>query len=172
MKILAFGASSSRKSINKQLAEYAAGKIQNSEVKLIDLNDFEMPIYSIDKENESGIPELAQTFKKEIREADGIVISFAEHNGAYSAAFKNIYDWVSRIEADVWLQKPMLIMATSPGARGGLGVLELAKSRFERGNKNFLGTYSLPSFNENFDQTKGITDEEKLSELVTKLSLF
>jgi len=39
-------------------------------VKFLDLNDFEMPIYSIDRETESGIPDLAKSFYKEIGEAD------------------------------------------------------------------------------------------------------
>jgi NAD(P)H-dependent FMN reductase len=62
MKVLAFAASSSRQSINKQLAQYTANQIDNADVELLDLNDFEMPIYSSDRENESGIPEQAQTF--------------------------------------------------------------------------------------------------------------
>jgi len=96
-KILAFGASNSKASINKQLANYAANQLTEVEVTLLDLNDFEMPIYSIDREQAGGIPQLAKDFKQQIQEADGILISFAEHNGAYTAAFKNIYDWMSGI---------------------------------------------------------------------------
>ena len=98
MKILAFGASNSKTSINKQFATYASNQIEKAEVILLDLNDFEMPIYSIDKEKENGIPDLAKEFKQYIKDCDGIIISFAEHNGAYTAAFKNIFDWISRIE--------------------------------------------------------------------------
>ena len=100
-KILAFGASNSRNSINKKLASYAAMQIENADVELIDLNDFEMPIYGIDKENEDGIPQLAYKFKEHILNSDAIVISFAEHNGAYTAAFKNVFDWISRIEKNI-----------------------------------------------------------------------
>ena len=46
-KIVAFGASSSKKSINKQFASYAASLISDADSIIIDLNDFEMPIYSI-----------------------------------------------------------------------------------------------------------------------------
>ena len=91
-KILAFGASNSRNSINKQLANYAAQQLTNATITLLDLNDFEMPIYSIDREKESGIPKLAEEFKQHVLDADGIIISLAEHNGAYTAAFKNVMD--------------------------------------------------------------------------------
>jgi chromate reductase len=96
-KIIAFAASSSKQSVNKQLASWAAQQTEGTEVEVLDLNDFEMPIYSIDKEQESGIHPLAQEFKSKIDSSDGIVISFAEHNGSFSAAYKNVYDWVSRI---------------------------------------------------------------------------
>jgi len=117
--IIAFGASSRKNSINKKLANYTANEISNANVKLLDLNDFEMPIFSVDRELESGIPALAYEFKKQVKDVDGIVISFAEHNGAYSAAFKNAFDWISRIEKDVWMNKPMFFLATSPGKHGG-----------------------------------------------------
>ena len=47
--ILAFGASSSINSINKKFANYSSKQIPNSRTNLLDLNDFEMPIFSIDK---------------------------------------------------------------------------------------------------------------------------
>ena len=40
-KIIAFGGSNSKESINKQLASYAANKVENVEVSLLDLNDFD-----------------------------------------------------------------------------------------------------------------------------------
>jgi NAD(P)H-dependent FMN reductase len=57
-----------------------------------------MPIFSIDVEAATG-PTLATDFFNKLGTADLLVISFAEHNGAYSAAFKNIFDWISRIHA-------------------------------------------------------------------------
>jgi NAD(P)H-dependent FMN reductase len=171
-KIIAFGASNSRNSINKTLAKYAGNQLRDTEVKLLDLNDFEMPIFSIDRENEDGIHELAYQFKQEIIDGDGIIISLAEHNGAYSAAFKNIYDWVSRIDGDVWNSKPLFLMATSPGARGGKSVLEMAYNRFHRGYKNIIVTFSLPTFAQNFSIEKGILDELLKTEFDAKLGEF
>jgi NAD(P)H-dependent FMN reductase len=91
-KIIAFGASSSKNSINKQLAIYAAHLFQNATVEILDLNNYEMPIFSVDREKENGIPALAEEFYTKIGSADLIVLSLAEHNGAYSSAFKNILD--------------------------------------------------------------------------------
>ena len=91
-KILAFGASNSRSSINQQLAKFTANQLKNVEVTILDLNDFEMPIYGIDKEKDSGIPEKAQNFIDLLESHDGMIISLAEHNGNYTVAFKNVQD--------------------------------------------------------------------------------
>ena len=171
-KILAFGASSSRNSINKQLAYFVAARIKDAEVTRLDLNDFEMPIFSVDRERENGHPEEAKRFKEHIRQSDGIVVSMAEHNGSYSAAFKNLMDWTSRLERSLWLDKPMLVLATSPGGRGAKTVLEQAADRFARMDGRVIGTFSLPSFNKNFSSETGVVDEELKAELEKQLKAF
>lgn len=163
-KVVAFGASSSKNSINQKLAVYAASLIHDCEVDALDLNDHEMPIYSIDREQEIGIPEEAKAFKDRLRVADGIIISFAEHNGSFTSAFKNVYDWASRVEREMWLNKPVLLMATSPGARGAISILNLAVNDFPHRNANVVGSFCLPSFGEHFGEN-GISDTELLASL-------
>lgn len=170
IKILTIGASNSRRSINGQFAQWAVKQIENAQVETMDLNDFEMPIYSIDRENESGIPSLALDFKSKVKSVDGIVISLAEHNGSYTAAFKNITDWVSRIEKGTWADKPVLLLATSPGPRGGMGVLATAKMSFPHQGAKVVGDFSLPSFNKNFDELNGITDPKLLDTFMIELN--
>lgn len=160
MKVLAFGASNSRISINQQLAIWAANELENAEVNALDLNDFEMPLYSSDRESENGIPKEALDFIGIVKEADGIVISLAEHNGTYTAAFKNLFDWASRLESSVWANKPMLLLSTSPGPRGAVTVMEAALTRFPRHGGEIAGHFSLPSFGKNFNSEDGITNEE------------
>ena len=171
-KIVAFGASSSKKSINKILANFAAKQIENAEVNLLDLNDFEMPIYSVDYENEIGIPEQAYKFKNELSSANGIIISFAEHNGSYTAAFKNIFDWISRVEKIVWFNKPMFLLATSDGARGAITVLKVAHDRISKGGQLYIPSYSLPNFSQNFDEKLGIIDENLKIEFNSLIKSF
>lgn len=159
-KIIAFAGSSSKTSINKQLATYVANQFENASVEILDLNDYEMPVFSVDKEKEHGIHTLAQDFYAKIGSADLIVLSFAEHNGAYTAAFKNVLDWMSRINAKTFQEKDMLLLATSPGARGGSSVLDMAVARFPFQGGIIKGSFSLPSFYENFDVVNGIINPE------------
>ena len=128
--ILAFAGSNSSTSINKQLVQYAVDSLNHVDATVHDLRDYALPIYSIDDENEKGIPSVAQSFLNHIKTADGIILSLAEHNGSYTAVFKNLMDWMSRIDGKLWQEKPMLLMATSPGARGGASVLDAAQQRF------------------------------------------
>ena len=60
--VIAFAASSSRNSINRQMVAYASGLVANARVELLDLNDFELPLFSVDREAELGQPEPAQKF--------------------------------------------------------------------------------------------------------------
>ncbi|WP_298221633.1 NAD(P)H-dependent oxidoreductase [Flavobacterium sp.] len=165
-KILVFAGSSSKSSINKQLAVYTAQQFKNVELDILDLNDYEMPVFSVDKEKENGIHNLAHEFYAKIGSADFIVLSLAEHNGAYSTAFKNVLDWASRINNKTFQQKPMLLLATSPGARGGATVLDIASKRFPFQGAELKGTFSLPSFFENFDAVNGIINPELKNQLL------
>jgi NAD(P)H-dependent FMN reductase len=170
--IVAFGASSSIQSINKQLARWAADQLKDVQLNFLDLNDFEMPIFSVEREREIGIPEEAKRFKAAISEADGIIISFAEHNGSYTAAFKNIFDWMSRLEKPIWSNKPMFLLATSPGPRGAGGVLSTAKNSFPYQGGKVVASFSLPSFEQNFKETEGISSSSLKDSFQEQLSLF
>ncbi len=171
-RILAFGASTSSTSINKQFAHYAAQQIEDVELTLIDLNDFNAPLFSVDVEKEEGFPASIERFRECLRSMDALVISLAEHNGNYTAAFKNLIDWMSRIDEDsIWLDKTMFLLSTSPGKRGGKSVHDIASAAFSRYGANITASFSLPSFNDNFS-SEGITDEELKKEFETQLQQF
>ncbi len=170
MKILAFAASNSRKSINKILVSYSSSLVA-ADVEFLDINDYEMPIYGEDLEQERGIPDAAAQFLDKISQADALLISFAEHNGNYTVAFKNLFDWASRKRMDVYQSKPMVMLSTSPGASGASSVLGLAKesARFFKGN--VLATVSIPSFYDNFDVDKNeISNPALVEELKAALA--
>ena len=53
----------------------------------------------------------------------------------------------------------MLLMATSPGGRGGATVLGAAKVSYPHAAANVVGTFSLPKFYDNFTE-EGLADPE------------
>ena len=176
MKLLAFAASSSSKSINKQLATYAASQVKHSDgvdVEILDINDYEMPLFSQDKEEALGQPQQAQDFFAKLGQADAIIISFAEHNGSYTAAYKNLFDWTSRINQKFFQNKPMILLATSPGPGGAASVLAAATGSAPYFDGNVKASVSIPSFFDNFDSEKQtLTNPELVDKLTTALSLL
>ncbi len=172
MKLLAFAASNSSQSINRQLVEYAIrlladGEISNVpadalEISTLDLNDFEMPLFSIDREEATGIPQVAHDFYNMLGAADALLISFAEHNGSYTAAFKNLYDWVSRIDMRVYHDKPIVMLSTSPGEGGAGFVLQAADRLASYRGIKVLASLSIPRFGENFDTEMGALTDRSL----------
>jgi chromate reductase len=169
-KILAFAGSTSSTSINKQLATFAAENLENIGFDVIDLRDFEMPIYSEDEEK-NGFSENTIRFSALLDSYDGFILSLAEHNGSYAAAFKNIFDWSSRIEATVFRDKPLLLMAASPGKMGGRFVLEAGVQKFSRMGAKELVSFSFPNFYDNFKEGK-MLDEDLLKALKEQVYTF
>lgn len=176
MKILAFAASNSSTSINKQLVTYASqlltdGLVDDAEIELLDLNDFEMPIYSTDRENDGGVPALAQDFYDAITRSDAVLISFAEYNGSYTSAYKNLFDWASRIDMRVYQDKPTVMLSASPGPGGGGNVLATAVAAGKYFGNDVKASMSIPKFHENFDMSGGsVSNAEIDAELRTTLT--
>jgi chromate reductase len=176
-KILVFAATNSTKSINKGLARHAGDVLQselatNIDIEVIDLNDYEMPIYSPEREAQ-GIPQLAQDFYAKIGASDGLIVSLAEYNGSYTAAFKNIFDWTSRIKMQIFQDKPVLVMATSMGGRGGQNVLSAAMGGFPHFGANITSSFNFGPFSEHFDIDTGQLKTPGLaSDLRKALHLF
>ncbi|KAB1229383.1 NADPH-dependent FMN reductase [Chryseobacterium viscerum] len=171
MKILAFAGSTSSTSINRELVQFVLKDFQDEEINLIDLNDFTMPVFSVDLEKK-GFPDEAHRFLKVIEECDVIICSLAEHNRSYSAAFKNVFDWSSRINVKVFQNKPMLLMSTSPGGYGGGNVMNTAKTFFPQFAADIKDTFSLPKFYENFDMESGVINPDMLKDLKDKIQNF
>lgn len=162
MKLVGFAGSNSKNSINKELLNYTLNQIEGADTKVLDLNDFEMPIYSIDRQEENGFPQQAVDFHQAIVDADGVVITLAEHNGNFSVALKNILDWVSRIDMSFLKDKKLLIISSSPGGYGGGNVLEIGLKYFGQfASGEIVESASFPSFYDNFKDGQIVNEELK-----------
>ncbi len=157
-KILAFAGSNSSTSINQQLLNNVVSRIQGHEIKQIKLTDYPLPIFSEDLEKNEGFPVNATIIKNLIAESDALVIAVNEHNGGPSAFFKNIIDWVSRVNRNFLEGKKILLISTSPGKRGAASSLEYSKNIFGRFGGNVIESFSLPSFKDNFENGKVINE--------------
>lgn len=128
-KLIAFAGSLRKDSFNKKLARAAGAfaREAGAEVIDIDLADYPLPVFDEDVEKQ-GTPQAVLDLKKQFIAADGFIIASPEYNSSVTAAMKNTIDWLSR-PGPPESGEPMLaafagktatIMATSPGALGGL----------------------------------------------------
>lgn len=169
MKVLAFAASNSKNSINRKLVSHATGFLEGAEVEILDLNDYEMPIFSEDREAADGHPEQAKQLIQKIADSDAVVISFAEHNGSYSAAYKNIFDWSSRIHQKVFQNKPMVLLATSPGPGGAGNVLAAAVNSAPYFDGEVKASLSIPSFYDVSNTETGAIEDSAINAELQKV---
>jgi len=159
-KILAFAGSNSSTSMNHAFVSFAASRVAAHDVKVIKLTDYPLEMFGEDIEKERGYSVELRMLLQEIKDADGLMISVNEHNGGPSAFFKNVMDWLSRIEYKYLEGKKVLLMSTSDGKRGAAAALEYVKNRIPRHNGEVVESFSFPGFKENFSKTENkITDE-------------
>lgn len=151
MRILAFAASNNPQSINQQLAVSVAQLLPQAQVTTLNIDDYELPLYSERREAELGSPPQVQAFLQQIAAADGLIVSFAEHNGTFTAAFKNLYDWASRSQKRIFQHKPALFLAAAPGPGGAQSVLQAAVKAAPFMGAELSGAASVANFYQVFD---------------------
>lgn len=172
-KILAFSGSNNSQSINNTLIQILAKKANQTTVDIIDLNDFNLPMYGIDVESR-GIPADALRLRAMLNAYDALIIASPEHNGSMPAFLKNVIDWLSRIRQGAPFfgdeVKPVLLVSASPGANGGATNLKtMAKLMYHWGG-DIKGSYSLGSFADKFQN--GAFDTSTTAELDALMASF
>lgn len=128
LKLTALAGSTRTGSYNRAILAPAveAAREAGAEVTLIDLREYDLPLFSEDLEAARGLPGAAVALKSLLRGTDGFLLASPEHNSSYSSLLKNTIDWCSRAETDdepplaCFRGKSALLLAASPGALGGL----------------------------------------------------
>ncbi len=69
--------------------------------------------------------------------------------------YKNLLDWLSRIERNIFSDKPTLLLSTSPGANGGATALKHAVTSAPFLGAKLVGNMALANFYDNFDLNQG-----------------
>lgn len=160
MQVLTFSSSNSSTSINRQLIAYATSLCNNAQ--MIDLRDFDCPIYSPDLEKNSGAPEAIKKLHSHIEKADTLIIGLNEHNGYPSAFFKNILDWLTRVNHQFLAHKSVILISSSVGKNGGINSLKHMQLTLPVFGANIIASFSVGSFNEVFKDNQLIDQDLNL----------
>jgi chromate reductase, NAD(P)H dehydrogenase (quinone) len=167
-KILAFAGSLRAGSWNKKLVRVAAqGATEaGADVTILDLKDYPLAVYDGDDEAQHGLPENALRLKEIFKAHAGMIISCPEYNSGYSGALKNVIDWISRPmkgekPLEAFRDKPVVIMAASTGARGGMRMLPALRLLLSNiGMLVLHQQHGLALAGEAFDDAGNIRDEK------------
>ena len=171
MIIKAFAGSNSSTSINKQLVTYATSFLDEFEIEILDLNNYNIPTFDIDIEKREGFSDEIKRFYQTLIDTDVLLISLAEHNANVTAVFKSYMDWCSLINHKFLEGKKIFVMSTSPGGYGAKNALESGSKLLVKLGGELIENYSLPKFNDNFQNGK-IINEEFDAELFAKINEF
>jgi len=128
--LLVFAGSTRKQSFNRRLAQATAAMARETgvQVTLLELSDFDIPMYNADLEAQ-GTPADVLRLKQILWEHPAWIICAPEYNGSYTALLKNTIDWASRpVKGHPDWQdgirpfrgKVAGMLSASPGALGGL----------------------------------------------------
>lgn len=98
MKIALISGSTRTGSINTQLIHAMAQRMELEGLAptVLDLKDYEMPIYNGDYETENGAPKTTLALAELLLVHDGVFMCSPEYNGSLSPLMKNTFDWLTR----------------------------------------------------------------------------
>src|SRR5579863_4528636 len=89
-------------------------------MKLAEAPSFaDFPNYNFDVQEASGIPPAVQKLADAIRAADGVIFNSPEYNFSIPGGLKNAIDWVSRVQNQPFVGKPVAIQSATGGPLGG-----------------------------------------------------
>lgn len=171
-KILAFAGSNSSQSINFQLVKYTTSLLNDHETQVLNMAHYPFPMFSADVEQVQGYSNSLIELREDIAKADGVVLSVNEHNRNPSAYFKNLVDWLSRLDRKFLSAKKVLLMATSNGKGGAAGAMEISSKLLQGFGAEVIATFSLPVFKENFVPEQGIVDAQRKEEHAKAVATF
>src|SRR5438874_11747838 len=77
-----------------------------------------IPPYNADVQD-AGNPPSVVALTEAIRAADGLIIVSPEYNWSISGVLKNAIDWVSKVENQPFLDKPVALQSCAGGLLGG-----------------------------------------------------
>lgn len=171
--ILALSGSTRTGSYNTALLRIGAQLLTQAgaKVRILDLTDFDLPIYNGDVERDAGLPDRALELKRIFKEADGFFIASPEHNMSVSALLKNTIDWVSRSVANESGKLPFegkvaaLCAASTGGLGGHRGLMHLRLVLSGLGMHVLPTVVSVGSAGQAFDAEGRMNDESQLRAL-------
>ena len=145
-----------------------AVRAAGGEVTLIDLNDYDLPLFHGDLEDEHGLPENAAKLIELILAHDALLVASPEYNAMITPLLKNTIDWCTRGDGNPFTGKVAAVISASPGAFGGVRSLKEAQHLLHHlGCQVLPGQTVLPGASEAFDDAGKLKSDRTLKSVQT-----
>ena len=175
-RILIVPGSARSQALSKRLARagFAAIDRAGGVGTLIDLAQFEMPLYHAELEARDGLPEAVRRLQALIAGHDALLVASPEYNGSMTPLLVNALDWCSRVDPRnpsgsglaIFADKPAGLLGSSPGALGGLRALfHLRDLLAYLGMMVIPQQLAVPRAHHAFDADGGLEDESQRARL-------
>lgn len=135
--ILLIAGSGREGALSVRLRDAAAAALTGAgaTVSTLDLRALALPIYDGDLEAREGAPAGARQMRDAVHAAAGVLFVTPEYNAFPTPLALNAWDWLSRVPAEgeqpagmaATANKPLALLASSPGPLGGLRALGLMR---------------------------------------------
>ncbi len=130
---------------------------QLGDIKMLDLNSYQFPIFEERLKNMAEPPTKALEFSEDVKKADAVLIVTPEYNGGYPASLKNVVDLLT----SEWKRKPIAISTVSSGAFGGSQVItSLQFSLWKQGAFVVPAMFPVPNIEKSYDEAGKPADKE------------
>jgi NAD(P)H-dependent FMN reductase len=154
VRFIVLGGSTSATSLNNRLAVLASRVVERNggSVDNAVLQDFDIPFYDADAEEDTGPPPGAEAFRDRLKMADGLLLASPEYNASMPGVIKNLIDWVSRFRPQPFNGKQAFLLSASPSMAGGnRGLWSLRIPLEHLGMRVYPDMFSLAQAHQAFD---------------------
>jgi NAD(P)H-dependent FMN reductase len=175
VRVLVFGASLRRESLNERLAALAANVVEahGAHAERATLSEFDCPSYDRDDEIETGMARGALRLSARMLETDAFLIASPEYNASMPGVMKNVIDWASRIRPQPFNGRQGLLMSASPSMAGGnRGLWALRVPLEHLGSRVYPDMFSLAQAHLAFGTDGQIANPELMARFERTIECF
>lgn len=144
IKVLTLVGSLRAASINRQIAQLAAGVVLEGVTVTVFEGLGDLPFYNEDIDTPGAVPATVVALRDAATDADAALVVTPEYNGTIPAVLKNAIDWLSRPFGNGAMKdKPLAVIGGAMGRYGGVWAHDETRKSFRIAGTRVAGAIKL-----------------------------
>jgi chromate reductase len=170
MRVLAITGSLRQEAFSTRLVESARDLAPEG----VEIDRYERleEIPGFNQDHESGVSEVVEDLRRQITEADALLVITPEYNASMPGQLKNAIDWASRPHGESALAgKPAAVLSSSPMPFGAIWANQQVRKAFTiTGTPTVERELAIGKIDEKIDSEDRITDDTARTDLAALLA--